>query len=125
MIEATPIPASAAAARLAGLHELDPRGLMAADDVLPMCESGKCMALAGDGVEAVYVLRVINGAVWIDAAAGQGGPHDLCELLDAVLTVQAQGMRHLAMQTARPGLVRKLKRQGWTVAGWIMRKDLQ
>lgn len=116
-------PAEAAKA-LAGLHGLDPAGLMGPADVLPMCQRGDCWALEVPGGRAVYVTRLIRGGVWIDAAAGQAPGVDLAAALDAVIGAQAEGCTHLAMQTARPGLVRRLEPKGWRVAGWIMKKGL-
>jgi len=116
-------PADAAQA-LAGLHHLDPRRMTGPADVLTMCQRGDCWALDVPGGRAVYVTRLIGGGVWIDAASGSAPGIDLAGLLDGVIAAQAQGATHLAMQTARPGLVRKLARRGWRVSGWIMTKDL-
>lgn len=111
-----------AASALAGLSALDPRGLMADDDIEAMCRAGRCFAVEGDA-SAVYVVHVRNGMAWIDAATG-GGDADLTAVLDGVITAQAQGLRGIACQTSRRGLVRKLQRRGYRVAGWIVRKDL-
>ena len=120
-----PITAAAAAADLAGLHTLDPRGVMGPGDVLPMCSNGRCFELAGDGGRAVYVVRVLGDVAWIDATHGQAGKGvDLVEAIDAAVTAQAGGLRRVALQTARPGLVRKLRRLGYSVDGWIMGKPL-
>lgn len=110
-----------AARAFAGLHALDPSGRTAPGD--DVTAGGRCFELAGEGVRAVYVLSVANGCAWVEAARGEGAP-DLSALLDHVITAQAEGLHALACQTARPGLVRKLRSRGWRVAGWIMRKDL-
>lgn len=112
-----------AALALASMEHLDPRGMTTADDIKSMCEGGQCFALTG-AADAVYVLNVRNGVAWVEAAKG-GGQIDLTHALDSVLTEQAKGLKALGMQTARPGLVRKLKKHGWCVTGWIMRKGLQ
>jgi len=113
-----------AAQRLAGMEHLDPRGLTAPGEVAAMAGEGRCFEITGDAARAVYVLVVRNGCAWVQAARGEGRI-DLTQLLDAVLTEQAQGLQALACQTARPGLVRKLQRRGWRVSGWVLRKELQ
>lgn len=115
---------AAAAAALAGLEQLDPRGLMAPGDVQDLARAGRCFELAGDQAGAVYVLQVRNGVAWVDALKGAGGV-DWVELIDGVVTAQAEGLSAIGLQTARPGLVRKLQARGYRVTGWVMRKELQ
>lgn len=122
-VTVTRIHPAIAAQAMAGMERLDPRGMTTPDDIKGMCEGGQCFALSG-AADAVYVLVVKNGVAWVQAAKG-AGQIDCTEALDAVLTEQARGLNALAMQTARPGLVRKLKKRGWAVTGWIMRKGLQ
>lgn len=114
----------AAALALAGLEALDPRGLMAAGDVREMALAGECFELEGGLASAIYVLRVRNGIAWVDALKGAGDV-DLVQLLDEVICAQAEGLEAIALQTKRPGLVRKLKRHGYRVTGWVLRKELQ
>jgi hypothetical protein len=118
------IDAGTAARALAGMESLDPRGLSEPGDLVQMVKEGQCYELAGDLVRAVYVLHIRNQCAWVEAAKGSG-PLDLAGVLDEVITEQASGLSSLGCQTARPGLVRKLKRRGWRVSGWVMRKDLQ
>lgn len=125
------IPASEAAQRLVGFHRLDPRGMAQPDDVHAMTAAGRCYALEHEGAEAVMVLGVRDGCVWVDALIG-AGPVDITAMVDELLTKRAaeQGVRELGCQTMRPGLVRKLKARGWRVvgelpAGWSLRKELQ
>lgn len=114
--------APAAAARaLAGMHRLDPRGVMDEADVQDLAERGQCFELGG-AADAVYVVNVRNGVAWIDALKGTGP--DLVAVVTELLEHQAEGCQALAFQTARPGLVRQAARHGWKVAGWIMRKEL-
>lgn len=91
-------------------------------DVLAMCERGRCFELSG-AASAVYVLSMRNGVVWVDALRGSGDA-DVTAVADAVMTAQAEGFDAIALQTRRPGLVRKLKRRGYSVTGWVMRKEL-
>lgn len=110
-----------AARRLAGCERLDPRGIATAADLVAMCQAGQCFALDG-AADAVYVLRVVNGMVWVDAARGSG-PVDLTAAIDQLVSTQAAGLRGIALQTRRRGLVAKLQRRGYHVAGWIMKKE--
>lgn len=113
-----------AAQALAGCEALDPRGLCDRAGLLGMCEAGQCFELAGSAAQAVYVVSVRNGVCWVDALMGTGKT-DMVALVDELLTRQADGLRAIGLQTARPGLVRKLQRHGYRVTGWVMRKDLQ
>jgi hypothetical protein len=118
------IAAGDAAQRLAGCERLDPRGMCGPGDIAAMCERGLCFALEG-AADAVYVLQVRNGVVWVDAAKGTGGAVSAMAALDAVLTAQAEGLRAIALQTARPGMVNRLERCGYRVTGWILQKELK
>jgi hypothetical protein len=62
----------------------------------------------------------------VTAAGGVPG-YDLVGAIDAWLSLQAAGpggARALTCTTRRPGLVRRLKRAGYTVAGYVMRKEV-
>ena len=117
------IAADEAARRLAGCEHFDPRGICGPGDIAALCERGQCFALDGP-CDAVYVLTVRNAVVWIDAAKGSGAV-DVLATIDAVVTAQSEGLRAIALQTARPGMVKKLERRGFRVTGWILRKDLE
>lgn len=118
------IGADEAAARLAGVERHDPlHGIAAPADLRELAEGGECFAIEGEAASAVYVLSVVGGLVWVNAVKG-GGRLDVARVLDGVITAQAEGARALGCQTARPGLVEKLQREGWQVAGWLLRKDL-
>lgn len=97
---------------------------MSAADLEVMAERGQCFELSGDQASAVYVLTVRNCVCWVDALKGSGTV-DLVELVDGVLTAQAEGLQAIALQTKRPGLVKKLQRHGYRVTGWVMRKELK
>lgn len=117
------LPGHEAARRLAGMERLDPRGLCGPGDIEAMCEQGQCFAVAGM-VDAVYVLNVRNGVVWVDAIKGSG-TIDVTTTLDAIVSEQAKGLNAIACQTPLRGMVRKLERRGFRVTGWILRKELQ
>lgn len=119
------MPAADAAQRLVGCESLDPRGLCRPADILAMCQAGQCFEIDGPA-RAVYVLTVRNGVVWIDAVKGSGDI-DISGALDAAVMAQgrAKGLRSVAFQTKRRGLVQKAVQRGYRVAGWILSKDLQ
>ena len=110
--------------RLGDMSHLDPRGAMTMDDMRALVEGGRCFALDSASGAAVWVLRDMGAVCWVDALRGAGSL-DMTDIADKVMTEQARGFEALAMQTARPGLRRKLERKGWRVTGWIMRKDLK
>lgn len=110
-----------AAARLSGLHVADPRGMATDADTRAMCAAGVCFEVRDDSGAAVVVVHERGGVHWIDAAGGGGG-RDLAGAIDQALI--AAGARSIAFQTKRPGLVRRAQRQGYKVAGYIMRRYL-
>ena len=118
-----PIPADEAAARLAGVAELDPSGIASNGADLARC--GRAFAIEGQGGDAVFVVAVRNGCAFVVAAKG-GGRIDMTTVLDQVVTRGAtnDGCTSVALQTARPGLVRKLQKRGFRITGWVMKKDL-
>lgn len=118
-----PIPAAEAAARLAGVAALDPSGVAAGESDLTRW--GQAFEVAGQGGSAVFVVAVRNGCAFVVAAKG-GGAFDMTTVLDQVVTRGAtnDGCTSIALQTARPGLVRKLQRRGFRITGWVMKKDL-
>lgn len=118
------IPADLAAGLLAGCEALDPAGLTTPDTLRDMTARGACFAATAPGAQAVYVVKVDNGRAWVSACKGTG-PVDWSGLLLPIIEQQAQGLRAVAFQTARRGLVRKAKRQGYRVAGYILEKHLQ
>lgn len=113
-----------AAQLLAGCHHLDPTGTTAAADIAAMTKHGLCFAATAPGSQAVYVIKVLNGTAWVDACKGFG-PIDWAATLLPVIEAQAAGCSAVAFQTARRGLVRKAKTQGYQVAGYILKKAIQ
>lgn len=118
-----PIAAAEAARRLAGVAELDPSGItLSADDLV---RHGQAFAIDGDAGSAVFVVVVRNGCAFVTAAKG-AGRIDMTQVLDRVVTRGAtnDGCTSIGLQTARPGLVRKLSARGFRVTGWVMKKDI-
>ena len=108
---------------LAGIASRDPSGRTSERDLTALTHRGQCFAATAAQAQAVYVLQVENGVAWIAAAKGAGAV-PWTDLLLPVIESQAQGCAAVAFQTARPGLVRMAKRQGYTVTGWILKKAL-
>ena len=113
-----------AAQLLAGCHALDPAGLTAVNDVYAMTQAGNSFAATAPDSQAVYVIKVANGVAWVDACRGWG-PVNWAETLLPVIEAQAAGCSAVAFQTKRRGLVRQAQKQGYTVAGYIMKKAIQ
>ena len=118
------VDASTAAAILAGCHTLDPCGLTTARDIEAMTREGHCFAATAPNSQAVYVIKVLNGTAWIDACKGFGAV-DWSQTLLPIIEAQAKGCAAVAFQTKRRGLVRKAQKQGYQVAGYIMKKAIQ
>jgi hypothetical protein len=114
-----------AAALLAGIEGLDPAGVVTREDLGAIAARGACFLASGDaGSQAVYIVHIDNGVAWIDAARGSG-PADWTAVLLAAIERQTAGASSVRFQTARRGLMRRALRQGYTVRGWILGKDMQ
>lgn len=113
-----------AGALLAGCEHLDPRGTITAADLGPLAREGQCYLASTEAGQCVYVVKVQNGVAWVDAIKGHG-PVNWSLVMPPVIEAQAKGLRAVAFQTGRRGLVRQLQGQGYRVTGWVMRKELQ
>lgn len=122
-IQLSRIDPDTAAAWLSGSANLDPAGLTTERDIVGMTHTGQCFAATAPEAQAVYILKVHNGTAWVDALKGFG-PLDWIETILPIIEAQAKGCAAVAFQTKRPGLVRKAKKQGYIVAGYILRKSL-
>lgn len=103
-------------------------GLESLGDIIRDAYAFRALTEEGDTIGA-YALRGQNlpGGVVVWLVAGQGGipGADLTRDLLPVIEGQARGANFLAIQTTRPGLVKKLAAQGYAVGGTIMVKKLQ
>lgn len=121
MVRIMKIAAAQAAAKLAGLAHLDPRGIATEADIHGMCDGAQCLRVLDDsGGDAVVIVRTINGVRWIEAAAGQGG-QNLAHAIDDAM--HAIGGGPVVFQTKRLGLVKRAEQRGYKVTGYIMRRD--
>lgn len=80
------------------------------------------------GAFAVQAADYSDGRVLTVTAAGGLPGFDLVGAMDAWMTLQAAGpagARALTCTTRRPGLVRKLQKAGYHVAGYVLRKDVK
>jgi len=118
------IDADSAAQFLTGCEALDPRGMTTAKDIHAMTERGQCYAATCGPAQCVYVVDVKNDVAWVSAIKGTGSV-DWTFITAAMIEAQAKGLRAVAFQTARAGLVRKMKKAGYEVSGYVMRKEIQ
>lgn len=109
---------------LVGCESLDPCGMVTAQDIKRMTESGQCFAAKAEHSQAVYVLKIVNGVAWISACKG-AGPVKWREVLLPIIEEQAKGLIAVGFQTKSKGLVKAAQAQGYEVTGWIMRKRIQ
>lgn len=79
-------------------------------------------------VVARYALEQVQAdkgvEVWVTAMAGSLPGVDLIRGLSPYIEQQCARADCLTMQTRRPGLVKKLEREGWELSAYIMRKKL-
>ncbi|WP_417284672.1 hypothetical protein [Comamonas sp.] len=103
-------------------------GLLSVEEV---ARGGACFVVEQGGVPVMaYALGLTThdagGVLWVTAAGGNLPGGDLTASILPLIEQQgrAVGARQVAMQTRRRGLVAKLERQGYHVAGYILRKNL-
>lgn len=93
-----------------------------------VASGGQSFALhLDDDGELVFTVRAQNGVFWIDGAigqAGQGGDMTAQGLGFLEAMAKAAQCASIGFATARAGLVKKAERQGYRVAGWILKKQL-
>ena len=117
----TPLEPSQAEPHYCGI--VDPAGMATPRSV---AQTGQAYRLQTTAGELVFnVTKTASGAMWIEAAAGNGAD-DLTaagfEMIEAI--AQAAAAHSVGFQTARPGLVRKAQRHGYEVVGWILKKAM-
>lgn len=93
--------------------------------------AGTCVRVRAPRGAVVVSYTAEPTRLWCIAAAGEGAGADRIQACDAVLSLIAkrQGLRLVAFQTARRGLVRRARALGYRVTGragrgWIMTKAL-
>lgn len=119
-LQVAPLSAEQAAPRLARVT--DPTGH---DTPATLAAGGHAFELTTAGGRGVFVLSRNGEQLWIDAAQGEASD-DLTAQGLAVIeqTAKQAGCAEVGFSTARPGLVRKAQRAGYTVAGFILRKKV-
>lgn len=82
----------------------------------------------GGEIVARYALEQVQAdkgvEVWVTALAGNLPGVDLVHHMSEYIAKQCATADCLTMQTRRPGLVKKLEREGWELSAFIMRKKL-
>lgn len=123
-LEVTRITHKLAAWLLAGCERLDPRGMTTANDVARMAERGQCFGVKSATSVAVYVMEQKNGVAWVNAVQGRG-PVPWSSVLLPIIEAQAAGCKAVAFQTQRRGVMKHALAQGYHVAGWILKKNIE
>ncbi|UTV53236.1 hypothetical protein [Burkholderia arboris] len=100
------------------------------DTVARMAAAGRCFVISQDGRDvAAYVLQRQGDECFVLAASGTV-EFDLTVFGLALIEAHARGLRSVAFQTRRRGLIRKAQKLGYHIAGRapvgvVMRKELQ
>lgn len=85
--------------------------------------------VVGGVTVARYALKQVDrphgSEVFILAAAGGMPGVDLVVSITPHIEAQCAGVDRLTINTRRRGLVAKLKRQGWTLDSYVMRKKIK
>lgn len=124
-VEVVRLSPSDAAQAVAGVEKRDPRGITTPADMSHCAERGHCFELRTTHSKCTYILVIENGQAWIQAAKSEGD-FAFVDVMAGIVEEQVRDVCHsIAFQTSRPGFVRKAKKHGYTVAGWILRKDIK
>lgn len=90
-----------------------------------IAESGECFQLTADGSEGVFVLQRKGAGLWISGAGAVQSKGLTGTGLQVIEQIAKQSdCQTVGFQTARPGLVRLAKKQGFKVVGVIMEKSI-
>lgn len=119
-LEVTRIAASEAAAVMHAAGLIDPAGV---DTPSTIAATGETFALSTPGGRGVFVTKKRGRQLWI-SGAGAVGSTGLAQCgLDMIEAIARQSdCDTVAFQTARPGLVRIAKKQGYRITGFILEK---
>jgi hypothetical protein len=111
---------------LAGVEKRDPLGKATFDSIVEYAFKGQCFEARTKGAAVAYIVTENAGSVWVTAAKASGAQSvNMVKVLAEIIPHQSQGRcTSIAFQTARPGLVRKAKKQGFEVVGWILKKEI-
>lgn len=100
----------------------DPARLSTPDSI---AENGDCFSLEVGGHSGVFVVRKKGGQLWVSGAAALASKGLAAAGLDVMQAIAAQtDCDTVGFQTARPGLVRIAKKQGFAVVGFILEKRI-
>ena len=105
-----------------GAGRATPAELVAGQALFDLVHAGRTVGAFALGVDDYSDGRVIR----CGAAGGEPG-HDLVGAMVGFAEAEGRGRigaRLLTCETRRPGLVRKLRRHGFKVAGYILSKDI-
>lgn len=98
----------------------DPAGQATPESVTSCGQSFELTTKAG---RLVFTVTQKQDCLWIEGAAGNGADDMTAHGLAFIENMaKVAGLDSVGFQTARPGLARKAVKQGYTVAGWILKK---
>jgi hypothetical protein len=121
-VQVQPLTADQAKKAYAAMHGPD------GSNAHTVASGGQSFALhLEDGGALVFTVRAQNGVFWIDGAIGQaapGGDMTAQGLTFMEAMASAGKFGSIGFATDRAGLVKKAERQGYRVAGWILKKQL-
>lgn len=90
-----------------------------------IAESGECFSLTANGSEGVFVLNRRGGGLWISGAGAVKSEGLTGTGLQVIEQIAKQSdCQRVGFQTARPGLVKLARKQGFKVVGFIMEKSV-
>lgn len=121
-----PCDAAAAAPFLAMAAAFDTTmGAVDQSEMMAGCAFGLVRDDQGEAVGA-FSIRPVGKTLWIMQAGGAKPGVDLVAdvLPDIEATARRLNLSSIAITTRRPGLVRKMDRRGYAVAGITLRKNL-
>lgn len=121
-IEIAQVSRAQASAMLAAAQVVDPARMSSHDDI---ASAGECFSLSHAGSSCVFVVRKKDRHLWVSGAAAiasKGLAKVGMQALDA-LAAQAQ-CQTIGFQTARAGLVKLAKKNGYRITGFILEKRI-
>lgn len=108
------------------MHAAGLRPPVDCDTLEAIAAHGECFSLDTGGGACAFVLRRQGAVLWIDAAAATRPGQGVTEagMLLAEQIARRVGCSQIALETNRRGLVRKTQKNGYQLAGYILKKAL-
>lgn len=84
-----------------------------------MAHAGRCLRVKAPAGELVLSIGPEGDALWVYGAAGKGAGMTYTGLQALEYIARAAGLRAVAFQTMRRGLIRQAKAKGYEIAGAV------